>query len=283
MDYVDFLKWLRCAVTPERFELIDETFSVLEILVDAEVYDIAINLGSQLERVDTQSILDALNNDLLTLCDNTLLQYGVRVNRHLLALDTQPTVTKILQVLSLIETYEAKVRILQLIEASDRYEDALVAIAEEVTGDDASDILDLLEDVSPDLIERIIVLCNNTSVGNEQVGEISEPSYASLIRPIISTVGGVVLGYLESGGVIGLPLESYVKMLSGKLSTNNADKLAAEFFGLLLLSGHLNSDAALGKLAELLDRLDIPLAIKMKLSTKIRQLYHTHSGDLDHA
>lgn len=280
MDYLDFTRWLSGVVSPERASLIDDTFKALESLTDSQVYDIAINIGSQIERTDTVSLLDALNSDLITISDNVLIEYGIKLNKRHITPQNQYGLTKLLNGLVLLEGFECGQRLMQIIEATTNLNDTLTELLEEVLGESMIDITDWIDEIHPNLIERLIVLYRKKNEDNETV---VEPSYAAKVRQVAKGLTGVVALFINNGGGLGLPFESYVRLFSTQIDYKQLKTLPTEFFGMLLASGHLTVDDASKAISERLDRFDFSLAAKMELTNQIKRLYQQYREGLKDA
>lgn len=206
--YPEFEAWLSVRVSPERQALITDAFEMLSELLDLTVYDSAVNAMLLTERLDTQTALDDLNQELMEYCIAATLQYGITLNEDVYSLEHQAVVNKLLMTLLQVDQWEDGHRILAICENDESAEEIFAGLCEEITSIDPELILSLVSEVSVDKLDALTEHYRNKL----RTYEPSVPTWYPQVISVAKQYPNSTVGkWLLEANTIGLTFDQYVQ------------------------------------------------------------------------
>ena len=133
-------------------EAMQNAFEVLGTPILDKVNDLIFSSGDLSSDVAVQQIVDFARVNIVA----SAAEFGVVLNPDTILDENLPIFTDIIETLLIVDQYEDPHRIIALLEDADDTEESLAALVEEVTGQAAFNVLDVLGAVDRDLIQRIM-------------------------------------------------------------------------------------------------------------------------------
>lgn len=242
--------YLENAVTPERRVVF---LNACQTLVDNEVIEHAFVIDQQLamiDNLDNDTVLGGISEYLLTKYRDLLGEFGIAVDDDI----TLAQITDLFTALMCVEHYENRESIQTCCDDAEGPEEALADILQLTGASHATDYLQWLESVAPELIEKI---AENTRF--ESVDELPPLAMVEICRERITKLQADpqaqkypdlrLLSLLEDGTRLGLGRETYIGNQRAYLETQVPERLAVELLAMILASTQ-SQDSVLTVLSE---------------------------------
>lgn len=269
-----FNDWLKVRVSPERAVVILDAIELLSMLSDHRVEDLAINAMSLSERLNDEDVVSGLAVDLRDYSLAIPLEYGVTIAEERFEFADQAKVNKILLALTQVDAWEDVTRILDLTQQDESNEEIFASICEEITGVDPEDVLSLLENVTSDLIEKIVLLCKNKLELSEDVSLLPLWQLDLLKLNASFNLGGNGIGhYLREEGTMGLTFTQYVDMFVNSFFTDRDLIFQAKNWILMsMASGTTEKELIYTQCVAMFDEIYANLELQSKLAKIIKSV-----------
>lgn len=257
--------WLDSVVSPERKQLISDTFEYLTLLHGYEIDSVAMNITNSVGRYDTYQLMDRLNSDLMMLVIEAGLRYGVQFDAERLVLENQAAVNGILATLTQADRHEDYEAIIAICSDSENAQTTFAEIVEFITDQDALLVGSMVSEVVPELVEKIL----ESAIERKErenidalAGSTKRHRREKELKELVSILGygGGVMDYIADGGNLTLswaqsgPLKELIAGdLEGVDVAQQPKWLAAQWLCLAYLTGLFDPRVVKAAVSEALD------------------------------
>lgn len=121
------------------------------------ILDAVTDLVHGMVNTPTDDALDRITHFVLDNLDASLKEFSVIISDDALVGEQIPLLTEILDTLLIADRYEDPNALIAIVDSAESNEDALAEIVEEISGPVAELVLDVVESVQPELLERVVI------------------------------------------------------------------------------------------------------------------------------
>lgn len=121
------------------------------------ILDAVTDLVHGMVETPTDDALDRITHFVLDNLDASLKEFSVVIVDSALVGEQIPLLTEILDTLLIADRYEDPEALIAIVDSAESTEDALAEIVEEISGPVAELVLDVVESVQPELLERVVI------------------------------------------------------------------------------------------------------------------------------
>lgn len=222
--------------SPEMVVIVERLFSVFEDLSveDFQLSYLSVLMDEQVTEGDT--VTDRFYKQLQKDANFILSQFEIKLSDEAELVNT----TQILEALSLIESYDNKQDIVDVLESSDDTDEALAGIVELMSGMSRSLVYRTVDSVNPALIDVVKKLCVTSEEENQVQLEVNNKLIANLkdFRSYLGDHKAFAFELVKSGQPIGANFSHYFNIVRESfLQLENRPEQAKELVALMFLSG----------------------------------------------
>lgn len=266
--YPEFEQWLSVRVSPARQALLMDGFECLSELLDLRVWDSATNAMSLSERLDIDTCLTDLSQELREYCISAALTYGITLNEDLYDLEAQSVINKLLMTLMQVDAWEDGSRILAICQSDESNEEILAALCEEITGLDAETLLPLLHHVESD---KITLLQELYEAKTQPYPEPVPDWHLTVLQYAKANQDLTVAKWLLEDHTIGLEFKQYAEFHVAALSENRSvDAHAKNWILMAMASGTLGAEEIYTQCVAYFDTVYQNLDVQSKVAKAIK-------------
>jgi hypothetical protein len=254
--------WLEVTCSPERVAIIETGWDLLESFEGPVVEETQLNIYSMQGIVDNTQLLDNTTTELAFYSTKVLDQFNIYLDDTNYTNDQQDTVNSIISTILELDKNELIDEILAICRSGDSTEEIIAQLVHAYTGADETDVLFLIKEVSPKLIERIIEICSekisareidvndSLTLSTEQVRWLRLVNKDLVEKRVSSNnkASSTILDFMFFSAKLGLPLKNYVTLFTENLTNTTYPKQLAEDWLILGIMANLQPDTLLNEI-----------------------------------
>lgn len=265
--------YLDVTATPEQKAT---CLQACKVLSDAGLSDHEFLINQELEIADQSSgdfLINLVESILKPTCRNQLKEFGVTVNIEA----TLAHCADVLNGICVLDNYDDLATVYAYCETVEGPVAALADILPLVGGFKSDDYLTFIDDVTPELIDRIASMYENVPAVDEIPVDLTVDRARQRINRFMQSPElssdqiPIAIQEAMDGGRIGLPLSLLIERHLGTLSTIAPPRLAIELVAFIAVSD-VYETAIESELAKVLDMLGLELSVVTITSVQLKRL-----------
>lgn len=225
------LAWLADVVPEQQHLMLCDAFKALEDTLGKTVYEIADQAHINLDLVESTTVIAGLRSDVLEMSFHAARQLGVFLTPDL-EHGAQPVVTAILETLIQVEQWDDFFGLKAIVQEPANKESVFANLVEEITLVPADKVLPVIESVKDELITALDRLLD-LKIQEFKLSQPGIPEWvaratlqikrlADSYNTVFKVAPTGIFNYVQEGGELGKPLETYAEMFTPDFINNPA-------------------------------------------------------------